>query len=784
MCSTCLTPRRGLRAGSRRRILRSTVRYYSPFVATVYTALSIAGCGSSGSHARSTNPDGGPGSGGSKGAGGAKGSSGSDAGAKGPACTPASDSETNCSDGADDDCDGFIDCLDSDCEGKACGDSVTCLAGACLGKGALPELPRIESLVPTIRGDTAIIDFAAVMGAADYRIYPLPAPDDILVGPNGEVAVRNAVYRCGGALPREDRRTDGINRFDVSLAGNVQGYTRTESEALLGYVFLSPGTGRVPIYRVANPNSIGGYTWEYDAPPAKEFNGADYVQGTDERDALLAKGWRDDGIAFYISSDGTRSVYRREYASNGFVVFYIDGPEKTARDAQTDASEAGERFKILASAADGAVPLSRVLYSYNNDHDILAAGDVNRDRVLYQGNIPITSLSWPGLKGSTTLVLEALDKGCPFPGGYVGAMAAPAAVLGGINSQPTITLDQARLTSGEVYVNGQYDTTNHPNPIARAYVTVAPAAQPDMDWFESFDSDADLTTLQKLVDDNIGTRVFRNDKISLEYDDSDANYSYGAMLGQFVAGSSASFYVAALGANATIQKDTYVHGTMRADMASTNRRYPQMWITDTPLGDPAKELTYKVPFSERLGPRPFEMLPPGPYHTIVAQTFGGSPELQIQFCDLRGWGVSEQCPKANIYGYPAGEANATSKDPWLPLPVVGDYIGMDRLVKFDVYASTDRVYLFVEDKPAGCAVLPAGRMPAGPVTVIFGVAAYHIEVDEFVAPDNSREQYWKRYSLAHTDRKLDDLGVKTGVSLPAWDESIMPCGTQYNAGLL
>src|SRR6185503_10756649 len=168
--------------------------------------------------------------------------------------------------------------------------------------------------------------------------------------------------------------------FPLSLAGNIHGYQRSEAEAVLGYVYLTPGPGRTAVYRVGNPNSMGGYTWEYDAVPAKEYNGADYVEGTAARDALLAKGWRDDGIAFYIASNGTRPVYRREY-DEGFVFFYTDGPEKAVREG-VSAAQGGARFKVLEAAADGAVPLYRIHYAWHNDHDNLAAGDANKERVL------------------------------------------------------------------------------------------------------------------------------------------------------------------------------------------------------------------------------------------------------------------------------------------------------------------------------------------------------------------------------------------------------------------
>jgi hypothetical protein len=705
-----------------------------------------------------------------------------------PSCMASETAETECADGIDSDCDEFVDCLDTDCDGNSCGENLSCLAGACLGPGALPELPRIENLVPTVRGDTATVTFEAVLDAVDYRIYPLPSDDDVLVGADGEVVVKNAIYRCSGAQPRADRSTNEFEHlFPFSLEGTVNGYARAEAESVLGYVFLSPGPDRTPVYRVANPNLVGGYAWEYGAPPAKEYNGADYVASEAERDALLAQGYRDDGIAFYAPTEGTVTVYRREFEDNGLVTFYADGPEKDVRDGQPGTG--GPRFQVLATESSGSVPLHRIFYGYHNDHDNLAAGDANKRRVLYQGQAPVLAATWPALTGPTTLVIEALDTGCPFPGGYVSAMAAPAAELGGVPGNPSLTLSDARSeTTGEVFINGQFEPANRPKPIARGYVTVEPKAHPQMDWFQSFDPDSTDNlpdSFVNIVADNIGTKVFRNDHLSLEFEGTNANVTFGSMLGQFAIGSAATFAITALGANARIGGDDFLHVTMSVDLPSTSRRYPQIFITDTPLGDLEVDLPHKVPVLRRLGPLTEEdrAASPGKYHTIVAQTFGGGPEMQVEFCDLRGWGVSQQCPKANIYGFPAGsELDWTA--PWLPLPVVGDYVGMDRLAKIDVYASTSRVYVFLEGRPAGCAVLPEGKMPGGPVNVLFGMAGYHIDIDEHVASEFAAQLYWNRYSLTHIDRKLDDLGIQSGVAAPAWDETIMPCGDRYYAGQL
>ena len=68
--------------------------------------------------------------------------------------------------------------------------------------------------------------------------------------------------------------------------------------------------------------------------------------------------------------------------------------------------------------------------------------------------------------------------------------------------------------------------------------------------------------------------------------------------------------------------------------------------------------------------------------------------------------------------------------------------------------------------------------------MIFAQAAYHIEIDEFVVRDPASQLYWNRYSRAHVDRKMDDLGVASGVAAPGWDESVMPCGADYYGGAI
>jgi hypothetical protein len=236
------------------------------------------------------------------------------------------------------------------------------------------------------------------------------------------------------------------------------------------------------------------------------------------------------------------------------------------------------------------------------------------------------------------------------------------------------------------------------------------------------------------------------------------------------------------GISPEIKSDSYVHLRMTTEIPSTHRRYPQVMLTTAGLAEVGELNENEVPVRHRLGPLPFEetYVPhSGSEQTIIVQPFGSNHELQIQFCDGRGWGVSAQCPRANVYGYLSGSYEEESTEPWRPVPVLGEMAGHDRPVRFDVYVSTSRVYVTLDGKPAGCAVLPEGRLEGGPVTPIFGSVIYHGGIDEAVTEENSPHQYLRSYSLVHYDRKIDDLGIDLETDAPPWDESVLPCGTDW-----
>ena len=220
---------------------------------------------------------------------------------------------------------------------------------------------------------------------------------------------------------------------------------------------------------------------------------------------------------------------------------------------------------------------------------------------------------------------------------------------------------------------------------------------------------------------------------------------------------------------------------MSSDIPSTGRRYPQIMVTNVPLDpDPAPDAGNIdiVPVHARLGNFPYQVIGPDGVagtaddepamggRTIVVQPFGGYQETQIEFCDTRGWGVSQQCDRANVYGFHAGDYQDTWEQPWTPVPVQGDVAGFDRPVQWDVYTSTKRVYVFMDGKPSGVRRAARGRMPAGPVTVAYRAVLYHCGIDETVTPDDTGHKYEHDYSICHSDRHMDDFGIELSVRRP------------------
>jgi hypothetical protein len=642
----------------------------------------------------------------------------------------------------------------------------------------LPTLPPLSNVYALQGDDGASIGFEPVDGALDYRVYALPADGDIKLGDAGAVVINNATYRCAGDREAPPTYIDN----DPVLGGGaihaqvddqtVGGYKRSVADATLGYVYIEPGDGRVPVYALGESDANADSTCFFARWSASRVK--KYTTSETERDQLLKDRARDDGIAFYVpaaAGDDTTTIYVDDQGTGTPYVqrYYVPGgPEADAHKGKTEA------FPVLTKAADGTRPLMRVFYENRCgwSHDELAVGKERFNRVYHQGDkLPAFSLLWTDITQPTTLVVEALDSGCPFQG-HLSPQAFPSvtAKFGttDIVHQPWLTLDDARAAAPtkELFINGQHEPGNLPKAIARSFINVKPQAHPKMDFFKGFNSGGTPEKFETVDCQPNCYQSFRQQSENFDQnfinvesgpDAGSGLFAYGEVLGEWwisyadVAADTNGKYRLTAKKKAEVSADKFLHVTMEVDAYATARRYPQILISDVEA---------PVQYALQNG------------HTIIVQpraqineTFDFPVNYELQLCKMRTWDVNDQCPVYDLAHVLDSSGMITNQAPNAEL---GELAAPDRRVLFDVYTSSKRTYLFLDGQPYGCADLPAGAAPEGPVTVTWGDALYHSAVDHTYA-------FHTAHMLVEQRRHFDNLGFSSGVEAPTWDESRLPC---------
>jgi hypothetical protein len=631
-------------------------------------------------------------------------------------------------------------------------------AANCPSDVAFPAADAFPNVVASVVGGDVDIRFDPLEKALDYRVYVLPKQSDV----SGEM-VKNATYRCAGnyEVPQagnEDQPAPNGGAIRTRIASKVQGFARAEADATLGYVFTTSGPDRVPVYALGDPDIASDNVDCYFARWPESRVKAYLTSDTDRQKRLDAH-WRDDGAVFYAPKDGTAGTTTIYLAADTTGSKY-DGPLYVKQGAEYDARNmAGKNistaFSVYSAPQPGVEPLRRVYYenACGRGHDELAAGMARFNKAYKQGAQPIAELHYGGIAGDTTLVVEAIDHLCPFQG-ILSPVARPAktdAFNGySIDYPAFMTLDQMRQASstGEIYVNGE-GSAGTPHALARTCIKVAPATLPKMDWrYDGMPETYSPETRTTFQTWQFDSPTFDFDFASVATDEWAIGSLLGALwttFGDNAADTNGKFR-ATPKTHATLADDSFIHATAAVDTVSSDRRYPQIWISD------------------QMSPVQDNMQKGG---TIVIQTRGGitSPVVaEIQFCDHRMWDVNNQCPLWDLYKLNDG------KDFLSPRLEINGIAGVDRTVLFDVYASTKRVYLYANGTPYGCVDLPAGKIAAGTSTVTFGDVLYHSGVD---LAD------WYAFHVQHmhtvTSRHFSNLGFSSSVAAPTWNEMRMPC---------
>jgi Repeat of unknown function (DUF5648) len=642
----------------------------------------------------------------------------------------------------------------------------------------LPPLPTLTNVGGYVAHTSVHVTFDPVDSAVDYRIFPLPEDADMDV--TDPTVIRNAVYRCAGRMESSPMTSDdgalSPNPYSTVHArafagGDIEGYSRPTSESTLGHVFATPGADRTPVYALGDPDgpaSEADYCFESGYAQSRRKT---YTADINERQTLLATGWRDDGIAFYapLSTQGVQPVFTLNH------LYFSSAAERTRRSSAQNAG-----FSVLTNAQAGTLPLMRVFYSSvcGSQHDELVAGAARFEAAYRQGSFPLTYVRWSPIDKPTILVVEALASGCPYQGA-IAARSIPA--FGRHEAYRTLTDMASSSPIGEVFINGQYDGAARPRAIARSFIQVEPQPEPQMDFFESFDAPLSFSQPETLTDyprggTNVVLRGERFDIAAYELDTEPQGsplLAAGTFLGQLwtqwadIAADGNGKVRIEPHQMAEVRDDTFLHATLTTTTVATRRRYPQIIIADTPR-----------PVQRRLQPQA------SPYdkHAIVVQPIISWPHnFQIQYCNPSsapqatvGWDVNAQC---NYYGMThSSDSAAESEAPVPPMPYAPAYSGVDRGNRLDVYLSSRRVYFFFEGQPYGCADFPDdARFPTGAAQVSFGDVFYHSEADIVDAGLSFIYPFHARHLGLDTRRNYDSFGFSSGVEAPAWNEELFPC---------
>jgi hypothetical protein len=642
----------------------------------------------------------------------------------------------------------------------------------------LPTLPQLTNVTATLREDSVGIDFDPLDGAIDYRVYPLPSDGDITVNANGSVTVHNAIYRCAGLRQTFDL-SNNLNGGDPGLTPLQYWSSQVTANPTLGYVYVTAAAGRAPVYALAGKPTYGE-AW-------RESRFRIYTTDANQRQMLLGQNWRDDGIVFYAPSAAsaqTHTIYSSQAwdgTPGGHYQQYYFGDSDLGTHAK-DATPPAPAFQVLTASAADTEPLMAVFYNEPwNGHTELAAGKERFNRAANQGNTPLWHVEWAGITGPTTLVVEALASGCPFQGflspQHLAATTSPP-------HQALFTLDELKTasTTGEVFINGEYDTTAFPKAIARSFVEVTP--QPhnanDWDWYQGFNvgtsfGTATTSTDPKFSNDQASAHwtspLFDFGAYSVDNPGGVLEFTYGQFLGQFwtvfddwksdVTGRVR--FTALQKANVDSDTSKFLHVTMSVDIVGTDRRYPQLIVSDQPA--PVED-----GFANASG------------NTLLVQTIQG-PTMRLEAQAFHGlingspWAVNNQAQEHRFIDTVAYPADSPTAVAWQDHEAIFEHAGMDRMTKFDVFVSSRRLYVFFDGIPAGCTQYPSGFALQGPVTVTFGDVLYHEgAADELVCGQARPYSFLHRHQCTETKRHFDDLGFKSGVSAPAWDETKLPCG--------
>jgi hypothetical protein len=81
----------------------------------------------------------------------------------------------------------------------------------------------------------------------------------------------------------------------------------------------------------------------------------------------------------------------------------------------------------------------------------------------------------------------------------------------------------------------------------------------------------------------------------------------------------------------------------------------------------------------------------------------------------------------------------------------------------------------MDGTPVGCSLYPSGFALNGAVTLTVGDVLYHEGATDQVCGFARLFSFSHEHDCMETGRRFDDIGFKSGVPAPQWDETRLPC---------
>ncbi len=422
-----------------------------------------------------------------------------------------------------------------------------------------------------------------------------------------------------------------------------------------------------------------------------------------------------------------------------------------------------------------------------------------------------------GLTGPTQIVIEAIDRVCPFTGVHGSEHATVPVVIEELplsDRQPfsVFTEEQLRASYGSLIVNGHGPgaTLGAPSPrsrprvLARTTVIVTPTGAPPpftSTFFESFDDDSDQPAFLHEARDSGGRsqqgKVLASSRFGF--------YTWGADLSQFFVERGQLHSVLAdwaqdiFASNVAIPRRTFglsdsdylhIHSEVASD--ATARRYWWMFVCGAETAGQTLDASgllrtpiVQTPFfynTDGLNPSlagwsclqlfpldgsPFPLAPtdrrPESDLRIIVNVANGTERDNVRQVSPRQYGNDGTIARS-WYRQQRGNGGALGK------PVLDDQMLISPRTRMDLYVRRDRVVVYVNGEQRVCNDFPNQRLTMAEGAVGFGQVLYHSAAEHL----ELRAEYFDRsgqiYYLWNTpfvdSRTWDNLGLEEHVAQP------------------